>query len=87
MRWSHLRGDAQGLCAQGRMIRSLLRVRSERNSLSGKHQHLPRRLVRGGREPAHIGETQLACPAGDPEGSPSDPLTTDPKGEACRAAG
>jgi hypothetical protein len=23
--------------------------------------------------------------AGDPEGSPSDPLTTDPKGEACRA--
>jgi len=25
--------------------------------------------------------------AGDPEGSPRDPLTTDPKGEACRAPG
>ena len=24
--------------------------------------------------------------AGNPEGSPSDPLTTDPKGEACRAS-
>ena len=29
-----------------------------------------------------------ACKAvGNPEGSPSDPVTTDPKGEACRAAG
>jgi LAGLIDADG endonuclease len=52
--------------------------------LSGKHQHLPRRLARGGREPAHIGETLPASTAaGNPEGSPSDPLTTDPKGEAC----
>ena len=42
--------------------------------------------MRGGREPAHIGETLPAVKAaGDPEGSPSDPLTTDPKGEACRA--
>jgi hypothetical protein len=24
--------------------------------------------------------------AGNPEGSPSDPLTTDPKGEACHAS-
>jgi len=47
---------------------------------------LPRRLARGGREPAHIGETLPAkLAAGDPEGSPSDPLTTDPKGEACHA--
>jgi LAGLIDADG endonuclease len=61
--------------------------RPERNSLSGKHTHLPRRLVRGGREPAHIGETLLPTAEGDPEGSPSDPLTTDPKGEACRNPG
>ena len=55
--------------------------------MSGKHQHLPRRLARGGREPAHIGETLPAnVAAGNPEGSPSDPLTTDPKGEACRAS-
>src|SRR3984893_15009918 len=71
---------------QGRAIRAerrLLCVRLKRNSLSGKHQHLPRRLVRGGREPAHIGETLPAkVAAGNPEGSPSDPLTTDPKGEA-----
>jgi hypothetical protein len=59
--------------------------RSERNSLSGKFSYLPRRLARGGREPAHIGETLTAnVAAGDPEGSPRDPLTTDPKGEACR---
>ena len=44
---------------------------------------MPRRLVRGGREPAHIGETLLSKAEGNPEGSPSDPLTTDPKGEAC----
>jgi hypothetical protein len=43
--------------------------------------------VRGGREPAHIGETLLRLAEGDPEGSPSDPLTTDPKGEACHASG
>jgi hypothetical protein len=54
--------------------------------LSGKHKHLPRRLARGGREPAHIGETLLPSAEGDPEGSPSDPLTTDPKGEARRAS-
>jgi hypothetical protein len=54
--------------------------------LSGKHQHLPHRLARGGREPAHIGETlPTKVVAGNPEGSPSDPLTTDPKGEACHA--
>jgi LAGLIDADG endonuclease len=38
--------------------------------------------VRGDREPAHIGETLLPSAVGNPEGSPSDPLTTDPKGEA-----
>ena len=55
--------------------------------MSGKHTHLPRRLARGGREPAHIGETLLPTLAkGNPEGSPSDPLTTDPKGEACHAS-
>jgi hypothetical protein len=47
---------------------------------------LPRRLVRDGREPAHIGETLLPAAVGNPEGSPSDPLTTDPKGEACHAS-
>jgi hypothetical protein len=40
--------------------------------------------VRDGREPAHIGETLLPLAEGNPEGSPCDPLTTDPKGEACR---
>ncbi len=55
--------------------------------MSGKHKHLPRRLARDGREPAHIGETLPAkVAAGNPEGSPSDPLTTDPKGEACHAS-
>jgi hypothetical protein len=55
--------------------------------LSGKQEYLPRRLARGGREPAHIGETLPAnVAAGNPEGSPSDPLTTDPKGEACHAS-
>jgi hypothetical protein len=44
---------------------------------------LPRRSVRSGREPAHIGEALPAdLAAGNPEGSPSDPVTTDPKGEA-----
>ena len=40
--------------------------------------------MRGDREPAHIGETLLPLAEGNPEGSPSDPLTTDPKGEARR---
>ena len=53
--------------------------------MSGKNQHLPRRPVKDGREPAHIGETLLPLAEGNPEGSPSDPLTTDPKGEACHA--
>jgi len=61
--------------------------RSERNSLSGK-DNLPRRSVRSGRVPAHIGEAlPAAVAAGNPEGSPSnasDPVTTDPKGEAGR---
>ncbi len=39
--------------------------------------------MRGDREPAHIGEALLPLAEGDPEGSPRDPLTTDPKGEAC----
>jgi LAGLIDADG endonuclease len=48
---------------------------------------LPRQLARAGREPAHIGETPTASSAaGDPEGSPRDPLTTDPKGEAHRTS-
>jgi hypothetical protein len=36
--------------------------------------------------PAHIGETLSPCAEGDPEGSPSDPVTTDPKGEVGRPA-
>ena len=47
---------------------------------------MPRRSVRSGRVPAHIGEALPAnVAAGNPEGSPSDPVTTDPKGEADRA--
>jgi hypothetical protein len=36
--------------------------------------------------PAHIGETLLPRAEGDPEGSPSDPVTTAPKGEVGRPA-
>jgi hypothetical protein len=42
---------------------------------------LPRGSARSHRRPAHIGEAFLAQPDGDPEGSPCDPVTTDPKGE------
>jgi hypothetical protein len=48
---------------------------------------LPRHAARRGRVPAHIGEALPAnVAAGNPEGSPSDPVTTDPKGEADRRA-
>jgi hypothetical protein len=57
--------------------------RSERNSLSGKN-YLPRHSARSDRVPAHIGEALPPLAKGDPEGSPSDPVTTDPKGEAGR---
>jgi hypothetical protein len=53
--------------------------------LSGKN-YLPRRSARSGRVPAHIGEALPTSVAGNPEGSPSDPVTTDPKGEAGRDA-
>jgi hypothetical protein len=53
--------------------------------LSGKN-NLPRRSARSGRVPAHIGEALPPSAKGDPEGSPSDPVTTDPKGEAGRPA-
>jgi hypothetical protein len=44
---------------------------------------LPHRSAKSDREPAHIGEALPAhVAAGNPEGSPSDPVTTDPKGEA-----
>jgi hypothetical protein len=59
--------------------------RSERNSLSGKNC-LPRRSARSDRVPAHIGEALPPLAKGNPEGSPSDPVTTDPKGEAGRRA-
>ena len=42
---------------------------------------MPRGSARSHRRPAHIGEAFLAQPDGDPEGSPRDPVTTDPKGE------
>jgi hypothetical protein len=32
------------------------------------------------------GKPSLSLTAGNPEGSPSDPVTTDPKGEVCRSA-
>lgn len=56
--------------------------------MSGKEiGFLPHRSVRSGREPAHIGEALPAkLAAGNPEGSPSDPVTTDPKGEVLRSA-
>jgi hypothetical protein len=47
---------------------------------------LPRCSARSGRVPAHIGEALPTSVAGNPEGSPSDPVTTDPKGEAGRDA-
>ena len=47
---------------------------------------MPRRSARSGRVPAHIGEALPPLAKGNPEGSPSDPVTTDPKGEARRAA-
>jgi len=53
--------------------------------LSGK-DNLPRRSVRSGRVPAHIGETLPPTAEGNPEGSLRDPLTTDPKGKASRIA-
>lgn len=51
--------------------------------MSGKN-YLPRRSARSGRVPAHIGEALPPLAKGNPEGSPSDPVTTDPKGEAGR---
>jgi hypothetical protein len=53
--------------------------------LSGKY-YLPSRPARDDVEPAHIGETLLRQAEGNPEGSPRDPLTTDPKGEVGRRA-
>ena len=53
--------------------------------MSGKN-YLPRRSVRSDRVPAHIGEALPPLAKGNPEGSPSDPVTTDPKGEAGRVA-
>ena len=47
---------------------------------------MPRRSARSGRVPAHIGEALPPKAKGNPEGSPSDPVTTDPKGEADRVA-
>ena len=48
---------------------------------------MPCRPARGDENPAHIGEAFLSKLAnGNPEGSPSDPVTTDPKGEAHRVA-
>ena len=47
---------------------------------------MPRRFARSGRVPAHIGEALPPSGVGNPEGSPSDPVTTDPKGEAGRVA-
>jgi len=55
--------------------------------LSGK-EHLPRRSVRSGSTSgSYRGSLPAASAAnGNPEGSPSDPVTTDPKGEARRTA-
>ena len=53
--------------------------------MSGKN-YLPRRSARSDRVSAHIGEALPPLAKGNPEGSPSDPVTTDPKGEAGRIA-
>jgi hypothetical protein len=55
--------------------------------LSGK-ENLPHRSARvGGKTGSYRGSLPAAQVAadGDPEGSPSDPVTTDPKGEAREA--
>jgi LAGLIDADG endonuclease len=60
-------------------------VRLKRNSLSGKHTTCPA-VPRGTVENRLIsGKPSCRTAEGNPEGSPSDPLTTDPKGEACHA--
>ena len=46
---------------------------------------MPRHSARSDRVPAHIGEALPPLAKGNPEGSPSDPVTTDPKGEAGRS--
>lgn len=69
----------------GRSHLAVASNRSERNSLSGKN-YLPRHSARSDRVPAHIGEALPPMAKGNPEGSPSDPVTTDPKGEAGRRA-
>ena len=54
--------------------------------MSGKY-YLPRRPARGGsKSGSYRGSLPAARAAanGNPEGSPRDPVTTDPKGEACR---
>jgi hypothetical protein len=92
MRWSHLHGDMQGqhacvtrTCCPFAVEDIASKVKSEIPCRVSTN--LPRRLVRGDRDPAHIGETLVSTlTKGNPEGSPSDPLTTDPKGEACHAS-
>jgi hypothetical protein len=54
--------------------------------LSGKY-NLPCRSARSGEHRLISGKPSLSLTAGNPEGSPSDPVTTDPKGEVrCSAA-
>ena len=88
MRWSHLHGDMQGGRGQGRVFRLAQMLGKVLSEIPCRvSMNLPRRSVRSEGKPAHIGETLPAkVAAGNPEGSPSDPLTTDPKGEACRAS-
>jgi hypothetical protein len=87
MRWSQLHGDMQGRLAQGPFVRPRQRV-------SGKAlSEIPcrvRKLAPPSRERrlhtgSYRGSPHRLVAAGNPEGSPRDPLTTDPKGEACRA--
>src|SRR5205085_9866345 len=47
---------------------------------------LPCRSARSGAHRLISGKPSLSSTAGNPEGSPSDPVTTDPKGEARRPA-
>jgi hypothetical protein len=90
-RWSHLHGDMQGEHEQGRVLHtgdSCPQLRLERNSLSGK-ETCPA-VPQGMAEYRLIsGKPYLPQAAGNPEGSRGaarslDPVTTDPKGEACR---
>jgi hypothetical protein len=85
MRWSHLHGDMQGQAPDKEVPSAHQIVSKAISEIPCRVRNTCPAAPRGAAaRPAHIGEAFLAMPDGDPEGSPSDPVTTDPKGEACR---